>query len=467
MLKNARAGLPAPLWLVAALAAVFAAAIAFYHPPIASAALFEYVGRALLHGKALYRDVWDDKLPSIYYLNAFWQLLFGSRYVLHWLAEVAVLLATLALFAAFARRAGIAHWAPATFALAVLLSLPPLRHFNYTETYAELFIMAALVAAQANAAIASGVLLTLAATFWLPAVLQAVAVLAVFPQPAARWRFVGACIVSAIGCAVLLTRVFGSATLLEALRETYGWGAIHWGRGLLATELPQIWNTLNATLLVIPAVLAVVVLHRPTTDHARFALLWVAGALVGTASSLAFFQHEFIPAVAPLVFLIAAFAEGWQPSAVRQMVNAALILAFGLHLFTMFALFRDGIAAEMAEARETLALGRQLDGALPRTSRILVYGYASGIYLSARRDAAGRFPNHADTLSLSRRERAEQTEYLAGARRADAIVASRHAVFFTGLDRLLREGFTGDCRLRTPAFRVYLRRTLSAGAHCR
>ncbi|HTJ25727.1 MAG TPA: hypothetical protein VMA36_06125 [Candidatus Limnocylindria bacterium] len=466
MLKDARPNGPARAWLIAAVVFVLATAVAFYHLPVASAALFEYVGRSLVEGKTLYRDVWDDKLPSIYYLNALWQLLFGARYVLHWVAEVAVLLATLALFAAFARRAQVAHWAPATFALAVLLSLPPLRHFNYTEPYAMLFIMAALVAAQADAPIASGLLLTLAATFWLPAVFQAFAVAALCTESSARRRFLAAFIVSAAGCAVLVTRMFGTTAIAAGVREVYGWQAIRWSRGLLGAEARKLWDVLNATALLIPAVLALAVLHRPTNDRERFAVTWLVCALAGAAISLAFSQHEFLPAVAPLVFLIAAFSEGWQAPPVRRVVTAVLVFVLSMRVPAMFATFRNAAAQEMGEARESAAVGRQLDAALPRRSRILVYGYAGGIYLSARRDAAGRFPNHADTVATGPRERAEQAQYLAGARSADAIVASRHAVFFPSLNALVHQDFVPACRLRSAAFRVYLRRTLPAAAPC-
>src|SRR5579859_3627104 len=33
-------------------------------------AIYAYIGRALAHGKVLYRDVWDFKAPGIYYFFA-------------------------------------------------------------------------------------------------------------------------------------------------------------------------------------------------------------------------------------------------------------------------------------------------------------------------------------------------------------------------------------------------------------
>ncbi len=39
---------------------------------------YAYIGKAILHGQVLYRDVWDDKPPFGYYLNALSQAIFGQ-----------------------------------------------------------------------------------------------------------------------------------------------------------------------------------------------------------------------------------------------------------------------------------------------------------------------------------------------------------------------------------------------------
>jgi 4-amino-4-deoxy-L-arabinose transferase-like glycosyltransferase len=39
---------------------------------------YAYIGKAILHGQVLYRDVWDDKPPLGYYLNAIALLIFGQ-----------------------------------------------------------------------------------------------------------------------------------------------------------------------------------------------------------------------------------------------------------------------------------------------------------------------------------------------------------------------------------------------------
>ena len=457
----------ARIWLAAAVVFSAAAAIGLYHVPTASAAFYEYVGHALVEGKALYRDVWDNKLPSIYYLNALLQLAFGANYALHWLAELLVLLATVALFAAFAARERLRFWAPAAFAFAVILSLPPLRHFGYTEPYAVLATMAALVAVQRGAPVASGILLSAAATFWLPAVFQAIALAVICRPDGARMRFVGSFVASAAVFGLLFVTSFGASPIVSGLREVYGWQGVHANRSFAAAEARNVWITLDTTGLLVPYLVLLGVVRRPSTERERFALVWLAGALAGAAISLGFSQHEFLPAVAPLVFAIAVYAEGWLTGRLPAFVLGLIAAALVLHAPKMLAAMRDGISVEMSDARESVAVGRALDVALPQESRIVVYGYASGIYLTARRDAAGRYPNHADSTAASPAgDDARRQQYLAGVHRADAIVTHRDAVLFPGLESALRGDFAPPCGVAGTRFRIYLRRTLPAPASC-
>ena len=456
----------APFWVAAAVVFALAMAVGFYHVPTASAAFYEYVGHALIGGKTLYRDVWDNKLPSIYYLNALWQLLFGSRYVLHWAVEAGVLLATVGLFAAFARREGIALWGPATFIVALFLSLPPLRHFNYTESYASALIMLALVAAQRDAPIASGLALTLAATFWLPAVFEAAPILVLCSERAQRVRFLAAFLASALVAAAAIVRVFGGAPILAGLGDMYGWERVRWDRAFALFEARQLWGVLNDTGLLVPVVLALGVLRRPETEAERVALVWLAAALAGAAISLEFSEHEFLPVVAPLAFAIVTYGEG-RFSLARSAVFAVLVVALVWRGQHMVATMRDGIAQEMNEARNSVAVGRLIDGAVPKNRRMLVYGYASGVYLTAKREAAGRYPNHADTVGpASTRERARRGEYLAGVRGAAAIVTTQRAAFFPAMDRFVRTQFMPPCTVGADGFRVYFRRGLVSPPSC-
>jgi hypothetical protein len=453
----------APLWLAAAGLFALATAIVFYHVPIAGAAFYEYAGHRIVDGATLYRDVWDNKLPSIYYLNAFYQLAFGSHYVLHWAVELVVLLATGALFANFARRARLRSWAPATFALVAFLAMPPLRHFGYTEPYAAFLIVLALVAAQRGAPIASGAILAIAATFWTPAALQVAAILVLIPDATARRRVAGAFVTSAMVLAAIFLTAFGAGPIFAGLREIYGWQGVRWDRTFPRVEAHQLWYVLTSTGLVVPIAVALGVMRRPSSDRERFALVWLAGALAGAAISLGFSEHEFIPSVAPLVFTIATYAERVRFSLVRSAALAAVAVALVLVSPKIGSAMRAGIADKMEEGRGSIVVGRMLDASLPTASRIAVYGYDSGIYLTARREVAGRFPNHA---YVPANDPASDAEYLVGIRGADAIVTARETVLFPGLATLLRSEYAAPCSVGPARFQVYLRRTLRAAAFC-
>ena len=74
-----------------------------WRPDIASlppdSGFYAYVGKAILHGQVPYRDVWDDKPPLGYYLNALGQLVFGQTPWGVWWSSIAWILGcTLLLF---------------------------------------------------------------------------------------------------------------------------------------------------------------------------------------------------------------------------------------------------------------------------------------------------------------------------------------------------------------------------------
>src|SRR6202030_3214823 len=89
------------VYLAAAVAILTISAVVSYHFPTYTQAFYAYVGRTIVEGKLPYRDVWDNKLPSIHYVNALWHLAFGGNYFLHHLAQLAILLITVTLFADF------------------------------------------------------------------------------------------------------------------------------------------------------------------------------------------------------------------------------------------------------------------------------------------------------------------------------------------------------------------------------
>ena len=454
------------MWVAASVVCAIGAAIVFYHIPIGSAAFFEYAGRAILKGNVLYRDVWDNKLPSIYYINSLWQILFGSQWVLQWIAQLGVLLATILLFAIFARGERVRYWGPATLVVTVLLSMPPLQHFGYTEPYALPFVMASLVAAQRRAPIASGIFLCLAATFWIPSALTVIAILVYQREQRSRVRFLLGFAISALVYGALMLVVLGPSvvgSLIHDMRNYESMKSRADAGGLKGLAL-HLLTTLESTALLIPVVLAIGVIRKPTTRTERFALVWLACTLAGAFVNLNLFQHYFIPSAAPLVFAIAIFWDWASMSQARRIVLAVLVLALIVRLPNIAAGVRDGIASDNEEARTTAAVGRTLDPALPKQSRILVVGAWNGIYLSANRDASGRFANAFGLMLTSADEQqARRAQYLDDIRRADAVVVNVGSIGrFAALDDVLRSDFTPACVGSIPRIEIYLHRRLSA-----
>jgi hypothetical protein len=71
------------LWLAAGAALLVVAFLKATPYPTSDSAYFEFIGRQMVHGAQLYRDVWDNKLPSISLTNAVWQMILGEQYRLH------------------------------------------------------------------------------------------------------------------------------------------------------------------------------------------------------------------------------------------------------------------------------------------------------------------------------------------------------------------------------------------------
>ncbi len=98
---------------------------------------YAYVGKAILHGQVLYRDVWDDKPPLGYYLNALAQLVFGQTPWGVWWSSIAWILGcTLLLFLIIRKLFGriTAGIASAIFLLA-LMSPQIFQGGNLMEVY--------------------------------------------------------------------------------------------------------------------------------------------------------------------------------------------------------------------------------------------------------------------------------------------------------------------------------------------
>ena len=289
-------------WAYLGLSALAVAASALKAPsfPSDDPALFEYFGWAMLHGQRLYTDLLDVKLPGIYLVNAFWQLLFGGNYALHTAAEAAVTAATIVLFALLLRRRQIPAWALGTFLFAVFFSLP-FREFDYAEHYAVFFIVLGLYLSARGRNLFAGASLTLASTFWPPALLTGIPILL---EPIARRErlllIAGFLAMLALYLLGLLA-VFGSQFFADL---THIWAERAEASPLRTASILQapLGAAIGAQLLLLW-----LVVRRPASAASRFALIWSGCALAGTAIPPNFFEVSFLPLTPALAMAIASF----------------------------------------------------------------------------------------------------------------------------------------------------------------
>lgn len=104
--------------------------------------IFFSIGKAILHGKVLYKDVFDHKTPYIYFFNAF-AALFEKNHLGLFIIEV-VLLSTILIFTYKTAKLFVTETKAflSDIVLAVILSIPQITFgYSRTEMYAIAFIM--------------------------------------------------------------------------------------------------------------------------------------------------------------------------------------------------------------------------------------------------------------------------------------------------------------------------------------
>ncbi len=295
--------------------------------------MFEYVGRALLHGQALYRDVSDNKLPGVYYLNALWQLLFGEAYKAHAFVEALIAGLSTGLLALVIRNFGLRLWLPASAALMVLLCVAfPL---NTTEAYALPLLLGAILAARRSSPIFAAVLVSVACLLWVPSIVMVIPICAIVLRPA-WWQVVGSAFAVLIMFSFGLFRAVGSATLITLVQSWLSYVAMplpsHAHHPVLSAVLAAgtrfYQGTVSAAILPLCILLAAT-MRRPFSEAQRFGLIWTLSMVLAACIGMRFIGHYYIPALAAVLFTLAAFgfSHVLQPPRLVVVVLAAILFA--------------------------------------------------------------------------------------------------------------------------------------------
>jgi len=351
--------------------------------PVNDPALFEYFGREMLHGQRLYADLLDVKPPSIFIVNELWQRLFSDDYALHTYAEAAVNTAAIALFALLLRRWKLEAWALGTFLFALSFSLP-FPQFDYTQHYAIFFIVLALYLSARSRNLWAGAALALATTFWIPAALSAVPIL-VQPIPwGQRWRLAGGFAGAiALYLAALLVS-FGPQLFSDFARI---WSVRVAAHGI---DVNDLYHTLRFSAMG-PAIgvlllLLLMVVRRPIGAASRFALIWSACALLGTAIPPDFFEHYFLPSTPALSMAIASFRPTVN-DIFRRPIFAAAALWLAYYDATIVAANTQRFDVQ---AKMVIVVGEWIRSSIGSGATLYTYEYLPEMDLVAQANMPGR-----------------------------------------------------------------------------
>ena len=294
-----------------------------FDPPwINDEGVYATIGRLLLSGEALYRQVWENKPPGIYLLFAAVQWIVGGAHLLPGIRSVAAIcsvIALLALYALIAPRYGRATAYLAVALAGIGLDLPLL---DGLQANAEIFLIAGTTTGMAliwphldrrpptsAALLVAGVAFGIAILFKLVAgadLLAAIAILlgGYLERP---WRVI---ITLLVGVALPLAAV-GAWLGVQGLLGDALYATVGYNRGYVATG-----QTLHAPIVTLLSVLVPVALvfsgialylramGRQRPIFAAAACWWLALSLIGALASGRSYLHYYLEAIPPLAICL-------------------------------------------------------------------------------------------------------------------------------------------------------------------
>jgi hypothetical protein len=249
-------------------------------------------------------------------------MVMGEQYRLHIAAEIAIQALSAILFALLLRNMNVRSWVTATFAFAVIVIVLP-SEYNSTERYALPLSLLALLCLQKEKPILCGVALVAATSYWLPAVLTALPVLAQWrTNPEQLTRFlIAACATAAL--AMLAAVAFIGVDALRALVQSWLLYVTEPGQrgGATVSQRLRLGLYTSGAGVLLPLYAARV--RKPQTPAQRLALWWSIAGLAGAMTSSRFYGHYFLLAIPALIAAIAVFP----PRPVRWLNVTAVVLS--------------------------------------------------------------------------------------------------------------------------------------------
>jgi len=294
--------------------------------------VYAMVGRALLHGEKLYRQVWENKPPAIYLLNAAAERLGGAGHVITSMRLLALIASVIALIALY--RLMVAERGPGAARLAVVvagigLDLPLI---DGTEANAEIFVAAASATGMAlvwgvvrsmpdgerrfpssgSSLVLAGIAFGIGILFKLPAGADALAAALVIMFHENRLlRLAGLVLGAVIPLGAITGWLAGQGLVGDALYATIGYnrGYVTIGQSLHSPIVGLF--TVLAPLAALGAGSVIAWCGRRSGRPCSAGAAWWLGlSLIGALASGRTYPHYFLQAVAPIAICVVLLLDG-------------------------------------------------------------------------------------------------------------------------------------------------------------
>jgi hypothetical protein len=324
-------------WLAASAVILLLGFIKLPHFPIDDSATFEYYGNAMLHGQRLYVDLWDNKLPGIYFVNAALQLVMPRLYTLHLAVELLLNALSAYLFITILAKHQVKHREIGMLVFLAVITLIP-RHLNTSEHYALPLILLSFLLFERDKGFLSAISIALACTFWVPSAIPA-AWFFFRLSTRAKLAFTGGCALVA-GLLILSLSLLTNGDIGGLLASWHAYLQSDSGAHSLKAIIGRLHDSLGDAMIT-PLLLALCVWFRKPANRLELDLFgWTICSFVAACVSLRLYAHYFLPLTAPLILLITCLASSFELVDLKRRVWRGL-----LALAAALMLARSGLAA--------------------------------------------------------------------------------------------------------------------------
>lgn len=362
-------------------------------------ATYAVVGREMLAGRVLYRDIVDHKPPAIYLLNAATQAIggpVGGMILLH-VVLIVVVWATGMVLGAIANRWTADRRSGAVAALLWIVFTTTLVDTDSLAANCELFMMlplaASLLAAISQRWFAAGVLVGIAIGFKYQAAIQlplyGIAIIARYRQEPAAVVRAGAALTLGVGLPVLAALAW--LWMSGAADAAWFWFRFNFAYISTGSSSAMVWQAaLRVGFVIAAAAPLYVCAARAIRGRVRpLALGWLAVSGLAVIVGGRFFGHYFHQLTAPLAVIAAPVALTWYDRRRRSFV---LALAIPACVFVALAFAHDWVMRAAGQPdpdyRATVAW---LDSHAAATDSICIWGNSPVLYFEAARPLGCRF----------------------------------------------------------------------------